>query len=114
MGTAATTVCTLNLMSHQTQRQATINDAAALGYVQSFMTQFTSPDPSHATDYTNRVLAETTGEFREQYRDNQNDILAQLAGSEPTTGTVLDAGVARRNDDDTLIKPVGSAISIAG
>ncbi len=99
---AAVTLCTLVLISHQTQRRTTIKDAAALGYVHSFMTEFTSPDPFHANDYTDRILAQATGNFAEQYRDNQNEILVQVARSEPTTGTVLDAGVARWNDDGSV------------
>ncbi|MGB9305377.1 MAG: mammalian cell entry protein [Mycobacterium sp.] len=99
---AAITVCTLVLFLHQTQWRTTIKDAAALGYVHSFMTEFTSPDPFHANDYTDRILAQATGEFAQQYRDNQNEILVQVARSEPTTGTVLDAGVARWNDDGSV------------
>jgi Mce-associated membrane protein len=99
---AAVTLCTLVLMSHQTLWGTTIKDAAALGYVHSFMTEFTSPDPFHANDYTDRVLAQATGSFAEQYRENQNQILVQVARSEPTTGTVLDAGVERWNDDGSV------------
>lgn len=95
----AITVCTLVLIWHQTQRRTTVQEAAALGYVHSFMTEFTSPDPFHANDYTDRILAQATGEFAQQYRDNQNEILIQVARSEPTTGTVLDAGLERWNDD---------------
>lgn len=98
----AITVCTLVLISHENQWRATIKDAAALGYVHSFMTEFTSPDPFHANDYTDRILAQATGKFAEQYRSSQNQILVQVARSEPTTGTVLDAGVARWNDDGSV------------
>ncbi|MGO9523362.1 mammalian cell entry protein [Mycobacterium sp.] len=99
---AAITVCTLVLISHETQWRTTIKDATALGYVHSFMTEFTSPDPFHANDYTDRISAQATGEFAQQYRDNQNEVLVQVARSEPTTGTVLDAGVARWNDDGSV------------
>ncbi|MGH3555923.1 MAG: mammalian cell entry protein [Mycobacterium sp.] len=99
---AAITVCALELNSHEMQRHTTIRDAAALGYVHSFMTQFTSPDPFHANDYTDRVLAQATGDFAEQYRQNHNEILIQVARAEPTTGTVLDAGVSRWNDDGSV------------
>lgn len=98
----AITMCTLALIGHHRQWRTTINDAAALGYVHAFMTEFTSPDPFHANDYTDRILAQATGEFAQQYRSNQNQILIQVARSEPTTGTVLDAGIARRNDDDSV------------
>lgn len=99
---AAITVCTLVLISHETQWRTTIKDAAALGYVHSFMTEFTSPDPFRANDYTDRILAQVTGEFAQQYRENQNEILVQVARSEPTTGSVLDVGVARWNDDGSV------------
>jgi Mce-associated membrane protein len=99
---AAITLCSLVLISHEKQSSATIIDVAALGYVRSFMTEFTSPDPFHANDYTERILAQATGEFAEQYRQNQNAILVGVAQSEPTTGTVLDAGISRWNDDGSV------------
>ena len=66
------------------------------------MTEFTSPDPLQANDYLNRILAQATGQFAQQYRNNQKEILLQLARTEPTTGTVLNAGVAERNDDGSV------------
>ncbi|MBS4727943.1 mammalian cell entry protein [Mycobacterium sp. SM1] len=99
---AAITVCAAELYSHETQRRATIRAAAALTYVRSFMTEFTSPDPFHANAYTDRILAQATGDFAEQYRQRQNEILLQVAQAEPATGTVLDAGVSRQNDDGSI------------
>lgn len=98
----AITLCTLVLIAHQKQSGATIKDIAALDYVRSFMTEFTSPDPFHANDYADRVLAQATGQFAEQYRQNQNAIRIGVTQSEPTTGTVLDAGVSRHNDDGSV------------
>ncbi|TQR84323.1 mammalian cell entry protein [Mycobacterium hodleri] len=98
----AIVVCALVLSSHEDHHRATINDAVAVGYVRSFMTEFTSPDPFHANDYADRVLAQATGGFADQYRQNENEILIGIARSDPTTGTVLDAGVSRRNDDGSV------------
>ncbi|MEE6176934.1 mammalian cell entry protein [Mycobacterium sp. 050134] len=98
----AMAVCAWVLLSHQSQRRASIKDVAALGYVHAFMTEFTSPDPFHANAYTDRILAQAAGQFAEQYRENENEILVQVARSEPATGTVLDAGVARWNDDGSV------------
>lgn len=66
------------------------------------MIEFTSPDPFHANDYADRILNQATGDFAEQYRANENQILVSVARSEPTTGSVLDAGVSRRNDDGSI------------
>jgi len=99
---AAISVCTVALVSHERRWRTTIQDAAALGYVRSFMTEFTSPDPFHANDYTERILAQATGDFAERYRQNHNEILINVARAEPTTGTVLDAGVSRHNDDGSV------------
>lgn len=96
---AALTGCALVLNSHETQRRTTIRDAAVLDYVRSFMAEFTSPDPFHANDYMDRILAQATADFAERYRQNQNEILIQVARTEPTIGTVLDAGISRWNDD---------------
>jgi Mce-associated membrane protein len=98
---AAITVCSLMLMSHELHRRATVKDVAVLGDVRSFMTEFTSLDPFHANHYVERVLAQATGDFAKQYHDKENEILVQVARAEPTTGTVLDAGVERWNDDGT-------------
>jgi Mce-associated membrane protein len=99
---AAITVCAGVLNSHEAQRRTTLRQAAALSYVCSFMTEFASPDPFHANDYTDRVLAQATGDFAEQYRHNQNQILIQVASAEPTTGSVLEAGISRSNDDGSI------------
>jgi Mce-associated membrane protein len=99
---ASVAVCTVMLFRHHAQWQTAVKDAAALGYVRCFMTEFTSPDPFHANDYTNHILAQATGAFAQQYRERQNEILVDVARSEPTTGTVLDAGVARWNDDGSV------------
>jgi Mce-associated membrane protein len=98
---AAITLCSLMLMSHELHRRAMLKDVAVLGDVRSFMTEFTSLDPSHANNYVERVLAQATGDFAKQYHDKENEILVQVARAAPTTGTVLDAGVARWNDDGT-------------
>lgn len=99
---AAITVCAMDLNTHEAQRHASIRDAAVLAYVRSFMTEFTSPDPFHANDYTDRVLAQATGEFAQEYREHQNQILIQVARAEPATGTVLEVGVSRWHDDGSV------------
>lgn len=82
--------------THQSQRA---EDGAVLSGVGYFMTMFTSPDPFHANDYVDRVLQHATGEFAKQYQEKANLALLQVARSEPTTGTVLELGVERWNDD---------------
>lgn len=99
LSTAAITVSTLVAVSHELHRRATIKDVAVLTEVRSFMTMFTSPDPFHANDYVDNVLAHATGGFAQEYQQKANQVLLAIARSEPTTGTVLDAGVERWNDD---------------
>ena len=72
---------------------------AALDYVRGFMTAYTTLDPFHANAYADRILEEGTGEFATQFKEKMNEILVQVARAEPTTGTVLDAGVQRWNDN---------------
>ncbi len=98
---AAIVVCSLMLASRERHERAASRDRAVLGYVTGFMTQFTSVDPFHANDYVSRILAEATGEFAQKFQANANNILLQVARAEPATGTVLDAGVQRWNDDGT-------------
>ncbi|SON59461.1 hypothetical protein MSIMFI_00944 [Mycobacterium simulans] len=96
---AAVTVSTLMLIAHESDRRAAAKDREVVNYVKWFMAGFTSIDPYHANDYVARVLAQATGDFAKQYQEKENEILLQVARAEPATGTVLDAGVERWNDD---------------
>lgn len=84
---------------HVSQERTQARDAAALDYVRGFMTAYTTLDPFHANDYADRILAQGTGDFATQFKGKMNEILVQVARAEPTTGTVLDAGVQRWNDN---------------
>jgi len=100
---AAVTVSALMFLAHESRDRAASKDRDVLGYVTGFMAEFTSIDPYHANDYVARVLAQATGDFAKQYQEKANEILLQVARAEPATGTVLDAGVERWNDDGTVI-----------
>lgn len=108
---AAVTVSSLMLVSHQSAERTAFRNRQALDYVAGFMTEFTSVDPYHANDYVSRVMAQATGEFAQQYRDKANEILLQVARAEPATGTVLDAGVERWNDDGSVNVMVFTAVT---
>lgn len=102
IGVAAIAICAATLVSHEQHRRSALRDVDALAAVQSFMTMFTSPDPFHANDYLANVLDHATGDFAQQYQDKANQILVAVARSEPTTGTVIAAGVERWNDDGSV------------
>ncbi len=108
---AAITVSTLMLIHHETERRTAVQDALALGYVREFMTEYTSLDPFHANDYVDRILAEGTGEFASMFNEKKNAILVQVARAEPTTGTVVEAGVQRWNDDGSADVLVATTVS---
>jgi Mce-associated membrane protein len=108
---AAIAVSTLMLISHQSQERAAAKDREVLSYVKWFMADFTSIDPYHANDYVQRVLNQATGDFAKQYQDKANEILLQVAQAEPTTGTVLDAGVERWNDDGSANVLVATGVT---
>ena len=95
----AVAVSALMLGSHESRERAASRDREVLNYVTGFMAGFNSLDPFHANDYIARVQAQATGDFAKEYRDKANEILLQVARAEPATGTVLDAGVERWNDD---------------
>lgn len=98
----AVTAATLMLISHESHVHAEAKDRQVVSYVKWFMAEFTSVDPYHANDYVERVLAQATGDFAKQYHEKANEILLQVARAEPATGTVLDAGVERWNDDGSV------------
>jgi Mce-associated membrane protein len=87
------------LVGHETDRRVAVKDAAALSYVREFMTMYTTLDPFHANQYADRILTQGTGDFAKMFTEKQNEILIQVARAEPTTGTVLEAGVQRWNDN---------------
>lgn len=97
--TAAVAASSLMLVRHEADRRAALDDAAALGYAREFMTMYMSLDPFNANAYADRILAQGTGEFARNFKERLNEILIQVARSEPSTGTVLEAGVERWHDD---------------
>jgi Mce-associated membrane protein len=108
---AAITISTLLLIFHESRERAVSKDRQVLSYVTGFMTEFTSIDPFHANDYVARILAQATGDFAKQYTAKANEILLQVARAEPATGTVLDAGIERWNDDGTVNVMVATAVT---
>ncbi len=99
---AAITASTLMLVRHEVDSRAALNEAAALGDVREFMTMYMTIDPLNANAYADRILAHGTGEFAKMFQERRNEILVQVARSEPAVGTVLEAGVQRWNDDGSI------------
>jgi Mce-associated membrane protein len=99
LAVGAITSSSFVLMNHRSQHRAAMKEVDVLGFVRSFMTGFTTLDPFHANDYVDRILAQATGDFAQQYRDKKNEVLIQIARAEPTKGTAMAAGVERWNDD---------------
>jgi Mce-associated membrane protein len=108
---AAVTASTLMLIGHETDRRASVKDAAALGYVREFMITYTTIDPFNANAYADRILAQGTGDFAKMFKEKQNEILIQVARAEPTKGTVLEAGVQRWNDNGSADVLVATKIT---
>ncbi len=92
----------LMLWSHETDRRGAIKNAAALSYARTFMTDYTSLDPFNANGYTDRILSYATGDFQTQFKARQNEIAISVARSEPTSGTVVEAGVEQWHGDNTV------------
>ena len=86
----------------RTEHQRQIREAAVLGFVRTFLTQYTSPDPFHANDYADKILAMGTGQFAKLYDDKMNEVVVQVARAEPGVGTVQELGVERWNDDGSV------------
>lgn len=108
---AAITAGALMLVSHEADRRTAANDNAALFYVSQFMTDYTTLDPFNANAYVDRILAQGTGDFASMFKEKQNEILLQVARAEPTSGTVLAAGVQRWNDNGSADVLVATKVS---
>lgn len=96
---AAIAASAFMLVGQRDDRREAVDEASALGYTSEFMVMYTSLDPFDANSYADRVAAEATGEFAKNFQARLNEILVQVARSEPSTGEVLAAGVQRWNDD---------------
>lgn len=108
---AAIMASTVMRMSHVSVERTEKNDREVVSYVKWFMTGFTTIDPYHANAYVDRVLAQATGDFAKHFQETANEILVQVAQAEPATGTVLDAGVERWNDDGSANVLVAAAVT---
>lgn len=108
---AAITASALLLTSHVSEHRTVVKETEALSYVRGFMTDYTTLDPFHANDYADRVLAQGTGAFAKSYKDQMNQIVAKVATADPTTGSVLEAGVQKLNDDGSIDVLVAAAVS---
>jgi Mce-associated membrane protein len=80
-------------------RRETVRSGAAVDFVSSFITQYTSPDPFNANAYADKILARGTGDFAKFYSEKMNEIVVQVARAEPGQGSVQSIGVERWNDD---------------
>jgi Mce-associated membrane protein len=107
----AITTSSLVLVEQRSHHEVAMRDVDVLGFVQAFMTGFTTLDPFHANAYVEQILAHATGDFAKQYRDKQNEVLIQIAQAEPTKGTAIAAGVERWNDDGSANVMVATDVS---
>ena len=108
---ASITGSTLMLIQHVKDDRSSAKEADALGYVREFMTAYTTLDPFHANDYAERIVAQGTGDFAKMFKEKENEILIQVARAEPTTGTVVEAGLQRWNDNGSADVLVATRIS---
>jgi len=100
--TAALVTSAMVFGQWRTEHSREIREAAAVSFVRSFITQYTSPDPFHANDYADRILAMGTGQFKTLYGDKINEVVLQVARAEPGVGTVQELGVERWNEDGSV------------
>jgi Mce-associated membrane protein len=107
----AVAASTFLLIAHESNRRAMVKDVAVLDGVRSFMTAYTSPDPFHANDYADNILRQGTGDFAKVFQEKENEIVLQVARAEPTTGSVLEAGVQRWNEDGSADVLVATEIT---
>lgn len=107
----AITATSIMLWRHVSDRRHEVADAAVLGYVGQFMTEYTTLDPYNANAYTDRILTGITGDFAKEFKEKQNAILISVAQGEPTKGTVIDAGIEKRYDDGSVSVLVATKIN---
>ena len=110
---AAIVASSLILVSHDRHRDEQVRDATVLSFVRQFMVDYTSLDPLHANDYADRLARQGTGDFAKQFNEKMNEILVAVARSEPTTGSVLEAGVEKWHNDGSVSVLVSTKVTTA-
>ena len=108
---AAITAGTLMLVSHRTGDDRPGQRCAGAGLRAVVHDHVHHLDPFNANAYTDRILAQGTGEFAKMFNEKQNEILIQVAQAEPTTGSVVAAGVQRWNDNGSADVLVATKIT---
>jgi Mce-associated membrane protein len=111
---AALAASIVMFVGHESYRRTQVRDVEAIDSVRGFMTMYTTLDPFHANDYADRVLKEGTGDFAKSFKEKMNEIVVQVARAEPTTGSVVAAGVQRWNDNGSADVLVATKISTTG
>lgn len=97
--TAAVVTSAVVFAKGQSARNNQIREAAVLGFVRSFVTEYTSPNPFKANDYAEKILALGTGNFAKLYSEKINKVVVQVAQAEPGFGSVQELGIERWNPD---------------
>ena len=108
---AGITASALMLNAYDKDQDSSTKEVEAVGYVREFMTGYTTLDPFHANEYADRILVQGTGDFAKMFKEKENEILIQVARAEPTTGTVIEAGVQRWNDNGSADVLVATKVS---
>ena len=99
---SATAASTLMLFRLEIDRWSALKDSAAIGSAREFMTTYLTLDPSNADSYSDRILAQSSGEFAKMFTERQNEILRRVTRSGPASATVVEAGVQQRNSDGSV------------
>ncbi len=96
---SAIAASTLMLFRIEVDRWSALRDAAAIDCAREFMTTYLTFDPANTDSYTDRILAQTTGEFAKMFTERKNEILLRVSRSGPASATVVEAGVQQWNSD---------------
>ncbi|MGB0969770.1 MAG: mammalian cell entry protein [Mycobacterium sp.] len=99
---SAIAASTLMLVRLEIDRWSGVRGAAAIGCAREFMTAYLTLDPSNADSYSDRILAQSTGEFAKMFAERQNEILLRVTDSGPAGATVVEAGVQQWNSDGSV------------
>lgn len=110
---SAIAASTLMLFRLEIDRWSAVRDAAAIDSAREFMTTYLTLDPSNADSYSDRVLAQSTGEFAKMFAQRQNEILLRVNHSGPASATVVDAGVQQWNSDGSVEVLLATEIATA-
>ncbi|MDF3308333.1 hypothetical protein P3H15_25275 [Rhodococcus sp. T2V] len=91
-------------LDHRTVQQGVDADTRVLDFAEESVARLLSTDTDNAEAYVERVLADSTGDWRSEFEQRKTATIETMRGAgNRTAGETLEAGIERREDGTTTV-----------